>query len=241
MPIAELISRAAYWKTRKLAIVYRRLPGGSWVCPCCSHRGRFAPCGGRSNSVCPGCGSAERHRLQATVIDRLLVDRHTFGDVLHVAPEAQIASRLRPAASSYTTADLNPEGVDLIIDLRNCALPDNAYDMVYASHVLEHIDDDASAIAEIHRILRPGGVAVLPVPVTQPSTVEFAEPWVRDDYHVRNPGPDYFDRYRMVFSRVDVTTSPDAPAEHQTYVYLGRGMPRGSKVYDFVPVCHKAA
>lgn len=240
MPTAELITRAVYWKTRKLSGVYRRLPGGSWSCPCCEHRGRFVPCGGRPNSVCPVCGSAERHRLQATVLDRLVAERSTFGDVLHVAPDKQIASRLKTAASNYTTADLNPEGVDIVIDLRRCDVPDASYDMVYASHVLEHIDDDARAIAEIHRILRPGGVAVLPVPVTRPSTVEFTEPWARDDFHVRNPGPEYFDRYRSVFSRVDVTTSPDSPPEHQTYVYLGRGMPRGSKVYDFVPVCHKA-
>jgi SAM-dependent methyltransferase len=42
-----------------------------------------------------------------------------------------------------------------------------AFDAVVASDVLEHIDDDSSAVAEITRVLRPGGSAVISVPAHQ--------------------------------------------------------------------------
>ncbi len=47
------------------------------------------------------------------------------------------------------------------------ALPcaNDAMDLVVAFDVLEHIDDDDAAVREIHRVLRPGGVALIAVPV----------------------------------------------------------------------------
>ena len=236
----ELVNRAQYWKVRRLSALYRRRPGGRWRCPCCEFTGHFVPVAGRPNSVCPSCGSAERHRLQHHVLTQLIADRVTLGDVLHIAPDSQLAPLLRSAASSYTTADLDPHGVDIQLDLTSTGLASESVDTVYASHVLEHIADDTAAIGEVHRILRPGGLAVLAVPVTQPSTVEFGRPIARDDYHFRNPGPDYFDRYRSVFEHVEVVTSDAAPPESQAYVYLDRSMPAGSKTADFVAVCHKA-
>jgi SAM-dependent methyltransferase len=47
-----------------------------------------------------------------------------------------------------------------------CALPcpDHAYDLILATDIIEHVDDDAGALAELHRVLRPGGIAILTVP-----------------------------------------------------------------------------
>ncbi|HLZ30407.1 MAG TPA: class I SAM-dependent methyltransferase [Chloroflexota bacterium] len=52
----------------------------------------------------------------------------------------------------------------LHFDLRECPLPDNSVDAVLLLNVLEHIDDDAKAMRHVHRILRPGGLAVIEVP-----------------------------------------------------------------------------
>jgi ubiquinone/menaquinone biosynthesis C-methylase UbiE len=52
----------------------------------------------------------------------------------------------------------------LQFDLRNCPLSDDCLDGVTALNVLEHIDDDFTALKEIRRILRPGGLAHLEVP-----------------------------------------------------------------------------
>jgi SAM-dependent methyltransferase len=52
----------------------------------------------------------------------------------------------------------------LQFDLANCPLPDNSLDAVVLLNVLEHIEDDAGALQHIHRMLKPGGIAVIEVP-----------------------------------------------------------------------------
>jgi len=53
----------------------------------------------------------------------------------------------------------------LQFDLVHCPLPDNSIDAVVLLNVLEHIQDDAAAARQVHRILKPGGIAVIEVPL----------------------------------------------------------------------------
>lgn len=50
-----------------------------------------------------------------------------------------------------------------------CAMPypDNSFDLVLATDVIEHVDDDAGALREIRRVLRPGGHVIVTVPAFQ--------------------------------------------------------------------------
>lgn len=52
----------------------------------------------------------------------------------------------------------------LQFDLVRCPLPDNSIDAVVLLNVLEHITDDAAALRQVYRILKPGGIAVIEVP-----------------------------------------------------------------------------
>ena len=49
-------------------------------------------------------------------------------------------------------------------DIAHCPLESNSIDGVVLLNILEHIEDDARAVQQIHRILKPGGVAVIEVP-----------------------------------------------------------------------------
>jgi SAM-dependent methyltransferase len=49
-------------------------------------------------------------------------------------------------------------------DLLQCPLPADSFDAIVMLNVLEHIEDDISALAQVHRILKPGGIAVIEVP-----------------------------------------------------------------------------
>jgi SAM-dependent methyltransferase len=236
-------------------VVKRRRPGGQFVCPGCGFTGRFVTSrsitGNRPYAMCPQCKAAERHRLQSLVLDLLMV-RHDFSklSVLHIAPEAALKSRLRNASEEYLSGDLVPVGVDLTIDLTRIDQPNERYDVVYASHVLEHVKDDIIALGEIVRVLRPGGFAVLPVPIVADTTIEYQSPVWTEAGHVRAPGPEYYDRYRKVFSRVDLFTSGDFDEKYQTWVYEDRSRyptnscpyrkpVMGARHIDIVPVAYK--
>jgi SAM-dependent methyltransferase len=74
-----------------------------------------------------------------------------------------------PNAASYTTSEVVPvPGVDLVIDVRAMPeIPDGAYDCVYCSGVLEHVDEFRKGFDEITRVLKPGGILLLGLPFRQ--------------------------------------------------------------------------
>lgn len=222
-------------------------------CPICGYRGPFADLrpgtGTRRHAQCPACGALERHRLQYLVMRMLLEERPTRPlAMLHVAPEPFLRWFFTDRFGTYETADLEMPDVDHRVDLCDLPFADASYDLVYASHVLEHIREDRRAIAEIRRVLRPGGIAVLPVPVLGQTTIEYPEPNPNETFHVRAPGLDYFDRYARWFASVECHDSSTVPERFQPWVYedrsrwptpqspLRRPAP-GERHADVVPVC----
>jgi SAM-dependent methyltransferase len=169
--------------------------------------------------------------------------------VLHVAPEPSIGRSLRGAFGTYVAGDLDPRlAGGHRVDVTDLPFPGASFDMVFASHVLEHVADDRRAIAEVRRVLRPGGIAVLPVPVLGERTIEYPEPNPGEGGHVRAPGLDYFDRYRAAFDRVEIVSSADVPDRIQPYLYEDRSVwplpnaPRrvpsaGERHLEYVPIC----
>lgn len=66
----------------------------------------------------------------------------------------------------YTTVDLRSDA-DIQFDLNDgIPLPDNSVGVLNASHILEHLDDKTKIMAEIHRVLAPGGWTFIEVPST---------------------------------------------------------------------------
>ena len=80
------------------------------------------------------------------------------------------------AGATYTGIDLTDAAVDLakrrfelfdlpgtfrVADAETLDFPDNSFDIVYSHGVLHHTPDTAAAVREIHRVLRPGGKAVV--------------------------------------------------------------------------------
>jgi SAM-dependent methyltransferase len=65
------------------------------------------------------------------------------------------------------TLDINPDSMaDVVHDLNSFPYPfdDNAFDIVIAEHVLEHLGDLIRVVEELHRILKPGGLLYVEVP-----------------------------------------------------------------------------
>jgi len=224
-----------------------------YTCPVCKYYGPFTDInpdtGCRKYALCPKCGSLERHRLQHLVINRLAVN-HDFSKMrmLHFAPEEFFRKYFKKLFGVYTTADLNMHDVDYQVDITKLPFKDAEYDFIFASHVLEHIKDDLTAISEMRRVLKPAGIAILPVPIVSEETIEYPEPNPFESGHVRAPSVDYYERYRKCFSRIELSSSNDYPSEYQTFLYedrsnvpnekfpLRRAM-AGERHIDIVPIC----
>jgi SAM-dependent methyltransferase len=203
------------------------------------------------NTLCPRCDLYERHRLQFLVMGEL-GKQFDFAklSMLHFAPEPRFQEVFRGRFAKYQTADIAAADVDFQVDIRALPFANESFDVILASHVLEHVDDDAIAIREVHRVLKPNGFALLPIPIVSPYTIEYGAPNPREFGHVRAVGLDYFDRYRTVFAKVEVRQSADFPEQHQLYTYEDRTvypnetaplripMP-GTKHPDFVPICYR--
>lgn len=227
-----------------------------FVCPVCRYEGpfrNFRPGTGlRIDAQCPCCRALERHRIQQLVLNSELSGRDTSVlRVLHVAPERFLKDYFTSLdLRSYETADLHMPHVDHHVDLCDLPFDDDSYDLIYASHVLEHIRNDHKAIAEIRRVLAPGGMAILPVPILGGRTVEYEKPNPYEEYHVRSPGTDYYDRYERYFDSVKTYRSSMMPEEAQTFIKEDRSkMPTarfpnrpsvpGDRHEDIVPVCRR--
>ncbi len=192
-------------------------------CPVCDRavlRFRRSRPGSRDRGVCPHCGSRQRHRHLWLWLERHtgLLDPAGTERLLHFAPEAGLERRLRAALGDrYVTTDLEPAGVDLTLDITALDLPDASFDAVVCVHVLEHVPDDAAAMRELHRVLRPGGWGVVQVPILRDVTDE--DPAVTDPAerlrrfgqadHVRTYGRDFADRLQAAGFDVDVVRFRD--------------------------------
>ncbi|MEH1944087.1 MAG: class I SAM-dependent methyltransferase [Nostoc sp.] len=52
----------------------------------------------------------------------------------------------------------------IVDDITNTKLPDASFDLILCTEVIEHIADSISAIAGMHRLLKPGGLLILSTP-----------------------------------------------------------------------------
>jgi SAM-dependent methyltransferase len=161
----------------------------------------------RWDARCASCGSRERHRLLWLWAIRDGRNELATKRILHFAPEKALRRALRNNPR-YETADLYQTGVTHRADIRQLPLPDATYDVVIANHVLEHVDDDRRAVAELFRVLRPGGTALLTVPLNPTRATTYEDPAVTDPVgrqahfnapdHRRFYGLDFADRLAAV-------------------------------------------
>ncbi len=217
------------------ALAFRTLHRGDrYLCVYCGKRsGRFLHEGVRAdvfrahrvsgggyklNTRCPHCGSVDRARLLHLFFHRRTEVFRRPTRLLHVSPNRQVARLLAGSPSvSQVCGSIEPEVYaefgTIPLDVQDMrSLADGSFDVVVCCHVLEHVPDDARAMREIHRVLRPGGFAVLQVPLALDMERTLEDPSANtrklrklafgQGSHVRLYGLDYLDRLRSAGFRV---------------------------------------
>ncbi len=133
---------------------------------------------------CPQCGSIARDRfLMHCFVSRVRKPKGLR--ILETSPRLGEKYRLMMRRHFRYTAsdfDLSAHEGDIQIDLQNIALPDSSIDVLLTPHVLEHVPNTNRALAEIHRMLAPGGHMFLQVPLLQGSTAAPTTP----EFHADN-------------------------------------------------------
>jgi hypothetical protein len=170
---------------------------------------------GARKAVCPSCKSTDRERLVYLYVKRRLANKTQQRlRVLHIAPELNILKTIKSMSHLFClTADLCEPSADLHFDLAKAPFPDCTFDAIICNHVLQEIPDDRAAMAEIRRILRPGGWAVLQVPLSHvlEDTLEdpaVTSPWsraFRESHYVRMYNPNDY-RRRLEACGLQLTT-----------------------------------
>lgn len=158
--------------------------------------------------LCPACGcnDRERHLFAYLRAAGLLADLRGKS-LLQFAPEPLLTPVLaRAGLARHVRADLLPAapGIEKI-DMLAIPYADRTFDFVMANHVLEHVADDVGALAELRRVLKPGGRAILQTPFSAVlertlcdagvATAEARLQLYGQEDHVRLYGRDIFDRF----------------------------------------------
>jgi SAM-dependent methyltransferase len=132
------------------------------------------------------------------------------GYVIHFAPEPSLRDAIKQISADYADTRLDGKA-QLALDIEKIDLPNDHVDTFIASHVLEHVDD-RKALAELYRVLKPGGRALLAFPIAEGWSETYEDPEVvttgdRDLHfgqfdHVRYYGADVRDRIRSAGFRI---------------------------------------
>ena len=211
--VADMMKTQILYRLPK-AIRQRLFYGEQHSCPICGSKLRtFLALQRPYHAWCPVCRSLQRHRLVWLYLNRQtdLFDQ-TPKRMLHFAPEpALMEALISHTYIDYLTADLYDSNAMVHMDISNIQFPDASFDVIYCSHVLEHVLDDRLAMQELRRVIKQDGWAAIIVPIVSDVTIE--DPAVTDPLererlfgqvdHVRVYGPDVEDR--LVETGFDVT------------------------------------
>jgi ubiquinone/menaquinone biosynthesis C-methylase UbiE len=104
--------------------------------------------------------SVRRHIRHASQYDSMSLT------VLDIAPQVHEGAKEFFKWAKVKTLDIEP-GADYwadICDINKLLVPDNTFDLIICTEVLEHVSNPFAAVAEINRMLKPGGQVYVTTP-----------------------------------------------------------------------------
>lgn len=163
---------------------------------------------------CPYCYSSSRDRHFTAMFNKIEFSKKYLKKdtkVLHFAPEVGISKLFTDAKCDYHPVDIAPERYSCFpniskADITEIPFDDNTFDMIFAIHILEHVENDTKALNELYRVLKPGGTILLQTPHSDQIEETFTDPFAKtteqqikayvEEGHVRIYGLDLLKRYK---------------------------------------------
>jgi len=170
--------------------------------------------------TCPNCLSAPRQRALFKYLRENFLTTYLYTIkernflCLEIGPDRSDPVRKALNGIVYTSVDLDESKAMFQMDLTNLIFPDFTFDLAVCSHVLEHIEDGSAAIAQIYRVLKKNGTALIQVPIgyyedlSGECTVEFEER--RFHEHCRSYGWDFKKELEKMGFQVNIIRYTDA-------------------------------
>jgi len=194
------------------------LRGGSSAkeCSLCGWTGeRFGPVyyvdQYREDTLCYACGSTDRTRLLPLYYRKNLAGFFAEGKkrVLDIGG-LRGSRRFFPENVDYVSFDLYAPHAMVRGDLCAAPFPDASFDLWVCFHVLDLIEDDASAMRELYRLLAPGGIGLLDNVMNWGGpTEEYGRARPEEAMHRRRYGVDLLDRLRALGFEVEVVDTEE--------------------------------
>lgn len=154
---------------------------------CKSYFLKFVSFNNRPNAGCPNCKTAERHRLLGYYIENNISKGNLI--IYHLTPEEHLRKIMSTFAKEYICEN--------VTDKIDCSIyPDQRFNLIIASHILDHLQNDLNVLNEFFRILMPSGKLIIMSPQNFNSTI------TDEDTTITNPVDrekkyGQFDRIRM--------------------------------------------
>ena len=96
------------------------------------------------------------------------IDNHARGNVLDIGCGNKPYQPLFDKAASYYGCDViqsSEHNVDLLCLSTDIPLPDESFETVFSTQVLEHVEDHLAMLKEAYRLLKPGGKVIVSAPM----------------------------------------------------------------------------
>jgi SAM-dependent methyltransferase len=227
--------------------------GNAVFCPCCGGKfSKFLEVGPkREPMLCPRCRSNDRDRFFWLYLEKHNDFFSPGLKLLHVSPETIYYNRFKKIPKvQYTAGDkfvlqfgsTYPKDT-VYLDITDMPqYKDNTFDFIFCSHVLEYIKEDRKSLDEQFRVLKPGGKAIISVPINFGHYATLEDPNVTDPKeqerlygdtgHLRYYGEDYIERVREAGFRTEFIPVKDFISDEMISKCA-------IKPYAVVHLCHK--
>ena len=155
-----------------------------------------------------GCG-AGRHAFEAYRRGAHVVAADL--DLKELPPVSSMFAAMREVGEAAPAAGATA----LSADATRLPFRSESFDAIIAAEILEHIPDDAAAMAEITRVLRPGGTVAVTVPAWLPERICWA---LSQEYHEVLGG------HVRIFTRAELTAKLTAAGLTPTNAHYAHGL-----------------